>query len=67
MIQDHLELYEMIRENLEKEFPSETTEQAIARDRLAGVATLGAINYLTELEEAVENLRASVPRLSKEG
>lgn len=66
MIQDHLELYEMIFEALEKEYPSQTPDEELAMQKLAGAATLGAINYLTELEEAVAHLRDTVKRLSKD-
>lgn len=66
MIHEHLELFESILEALEKEYPSLTPDEAIAMDNLAGVATLGAIQYLNELEEAVDHLRKSVKRLTKE-
>ena len=64
MIEDHLELYEMIREALETKFPSDNAELALTLDRVAEVATLGALDYLNELEEAVANLRATIKRLS---
>jgi len=64
MIEDHLELYEMIREALETKFPSDNEELALTLDRVAEVATLGALDYLNELEEAVANLRATIKRLS---
>lgn len=67
MITDHLELYEMIFEALEKEYPSQTPDEELAMQKLAGVATLGALDYISELEEAVAHLRESVKRLSKEG
>jgi len=66
MIEDHLELYEMIREALEKKFPSETPELALTFDRVAEVATLGALEYVNELEEAVANLRGTIKRMTKE-
>lgn len=66
MIHEHLELFENILEALEKEYPSITPDEAIAMDNLAGIATLGAVNYLTELEETVSHLRKTVKRLSKE-
>jgi uncharacterized small protein (DUF1192 family) len=66
MIEDHLELYEMIREALAKKFPSETDNDdlALTLDKVAEVATLGALDYVNELEEAVANLRATIKRLS---
>lgn len=66
MINDHLELFEMILDSLEKEYPSLTPDEEIAMDRLASIATLGAIDYMTELEETVSHLRRTVKRLSKE-
>lgn len=66
-IRDHLELYEMILESLEKEYPSLTPDEAVAMKKVAGVATLGALGYIQELEEAVAHLRDSVKRLSKDG
>jgi hypothetical protein len=66
MIQDHMELYDMILEALEKEYPSQSPDEAVAMGKLAGIATLGAISYITELEEAVAHLRDSVKRLSKD-
>lgn len=64
MIEDHLELYEMIREALEKKFPSDNEELTLTFDRVAEIATLGALDYVNELEEAVANLRATIKRLS---
>lgn len=66
MINDHLELFEMILDSLEKEYPSQTPDEEIAMDRLASIATLGAIDYMTELEETVSHLRKTVKRLSQE-
>jgi hypothetical protein len=66
MINDHLELFEMILDSLEKEYPSQTPDESIAMDRLASIASLGAIDYMTELEETVSHLRRTVKRLSKE-
>lgn len=66
MITDHLELFDMILDSLEKEYPSMTPDEVLAMKKVAGIATLGAIDYITELEEAVAHLRESVKRLSKE-
>lgn len=66
MKHDHLEVFEMILEALEKEYPSQTPDEAIAMDRLADVATLGVLNYLEELEESISYLKKTVKRLSKE-
>lgn len=66
MIEDHLELYEMIREALEKKFPSETDALEYTFDKIAEVATIGALDYVNELEEALVHYRESIKRLSKE-
>lgn len=66
MTHEHLELFENILEALEKEYPSLTPDEAIAMDNLASIATLGAANYLAELEETVSHLRNTIKRLSKE-
>jgi hypothetical protein len=65
MITDHLDLYEMILEALEKEYPSQNSDETVAMKKLAGVATLGAIGYIAELEEAVAHLRDSVKRAAR--
>lgn len=67
MITDHIELFDSILDALEKEYPSLTSDEAMAMKKVAGIATIGAIDYLTELEEAVAHLRETVRRLSKEG
>lgn len=66
MITDHMELFDMILDSLEKEYPSMNPDEATAMKKVAGIATLGAIGYITELEEAVAHLRETVKRLTKE-
>jgi len=66
MITDHMELFDMIHDALEKEYPSMNPDEATAMKKIAGIATLGAIGYITELEEAVAHLRETVKRLTKE-
>lgn len=66
MITDHLDLFDMILESLEKEYPSQTPDEETAMKKLAGIATLGAIDYIQELEEAVAHLRDTIKRLSKD-
>lgn len=64
MITDHIELFDSIHESLEKEYPSMTPDEATAMKKIAGIATLGAISYIQELEESVTYLRETVKRLS---
>lgn len=66
MITDHIELFDSILDSLEREYPSLNPDEAAAMKKVAGIATLGAIDYLTELEEAVAHLRETVKRLSKD-
>lgn len=66
MITDHMELFDMIHDALEKEYPNLDSFEATAMKKIAGIATLGAIGYITELEEAVAHLRETVKRLTKE-
>lgn len=66
MLSDHIELFDMILDSLEKEYPSMNPDEVTAMKKVAGIATLGAIDYITELEEAVAHLRETIKRLTKD-
>lgn len=65
MIEDHLELYERIHDSLAKHYQILTDEDAKFVAEIATHATLGALEYVNDLEEALVHLRDSVRRMGK--
>jgi hypothetical protein len=61
------ELYDLIRSSITSQVMLDTYEETLFVDKISELATLGAMEYIHDLEESISHLKETIHRLSLEG